>query len=208
MIARSGDTNTLRPSRFLAWGVINFIASIAVFMCVTVANSEENTPVDTTVSLSKNLEMPAHRALLRVRKTPDTSLSVFVTDGCSGGLSSSWSVIAGRFPAFAKAHQTAPPWENCCVVHDRVYHNAGNSPDADASYTARLSADKALQSCVSQTAEQRENELIEQYGLTSSEIQSAYATIAASMYIAVRLGGGPCTGLPWRWGFGYPNCPW
>ena len=26
------------------------------------------------------------------------------------------------------------------------------------------------------------------------------------MFIAVRIGGGPCTGLAWRWGHGWPPC--
>jgi len=30
--------------------------------------------------------------------------------------------------------------------------------------------------------------------------------IAEIMYRAVRLGGAPCTTLPWRWGFGWPKC--
>ena len=29
---------------------------------------------------------------------------------------------------------------------------------------------------------------------------------ADMMYRAVRIGGGPCTGLPWRWGNGWPGC--
>jgi hypothetical protein len=33
-----------------------------------------------------------------------------------------------------------------------------------------------------------------------------YQGIADLMYRAVRLGGIPCSGLPWRWGYGWPAC--
>ena len=33
-----------------------------------------------------------------------------------------------------------------------------------------------------------------------------YAAIAELMYRAVRIGGIPCSGLPWRWGYGWPEC--
>ena len=45
----------------------------------------------------------------RVRETPGTTLTPFTTDGCSGGLSDAWRVVADRFPAFAEAHREAPP---------------------------------------------------------------------------------------------------
>ena len=142
----------------------------------------------------------------RVRETPGTTLAPFTTDGCSGGLSDAWRVVAERFPAFAEAHQEAPPWEACCVIHDRAYHAGGPDAEVELSYAARLSADKALQFCVFHSADNRIGDLTERYGLTDDEVGSAYDAIAAAMYVAVRFGGGPCTGLPWRWGYGYPDC--
>jgi hypothetical protein len=44
------------------------------------------------------------------------------------------------------------------------------------------------------------------YGMSRSQIETIYWSIAAVMYRAVRLGGVPCTDLPWRWGFGLPAC--
>jgi len=38
------------------------------------------------------------------------------------------------------------------------------------------------------------------------QVMSLYESIAESMYTAVRLGGMPCTGLAWRWGYGWPAC--
>ena len=156
--------------------------------------------------LSRSVELPAHGWLAEVRDAPETTLSAFTTDGCSGGMSSLWSFMAERFPAFAEAHEGTPPWEGCCVVHDRAYHSGGPDSSPEASYDARLQADEALRACVEQTADSRDAVLSEIYGLDAEQIRQVYAAIAAGMFQAVRLGGGPCTGLPWRWGYGYPQC--
>lgn len=150
------------------------------------------------------VEMPAHRALLEAREQAE--LKPFETDGCSGGLSYSWTLVADTFPDFAEAHSQLPPWENCCVIHDRAYHDITGAETAQASYDARLVADEALRSCVVDTGALRVTELAASYGATERQVQGAYETIAGAMYLAVRFGGGPCSGLPWRWGYGYPEC--
>lgn len=152
----------------------------------------------------RTLELPAHRALMAVRQAAD--LVPFTTDGCSGGLSEGWTLVADAFPDFAAAHQVSPPWEACCVTHDRAYHAAGDARTAEASWQARLDADRGLQSCVRATAGDRADALADLYGMTPGQVRDAYATIAGAMFLAVRFGGGPCSGLPWRWGFGYPSC--
>lgn len=78
------------------------------------------------------------------------------------------------------------PFEACCITHDRVYHAGGAETTARAGYDARLRADIALQACVAETGGQ---------------------VIADAMYQAVRLGGQPCSGLSWRWGYGRAGCP-
>ncbi|PRY22966.1 hypothetical protein CLV78_10518 [Aliiruegeria haliotis] len=160
----------------------------------------------TTGVLSRAVELPAHEWLSAVRTTPDAEPDVFVTDGCSGGMSSLWTYTAERYPAFAEAHNGVPPWESCCVTHDRAYHTGGDDPDPEASYAARVSADEALRACVAATADDRDAILRDLYGMTEPQVRLAYEAIATAMFQAVRLGGGPCTGLPWRWGFGYPHC--
>lgn len=152
------------------------------------------------------LELPAHRALIARRDQPGTLLSRFETDGCSGGLSDAWRLMAEQFPEFGDAYESAPPWEFCCVTHDRAYHNGAMAADATASFAARLTADRRLESCVEQMGVSRRDELAVVYGITPAQVESAYATVAGAMFWAVRFGGGPCTGLPWRWGFGYPAC--
>lgn len=154
--------------------------------------------------LGRALELPAHRALMAVRDGAD--LAPFETDGCSGGLSHGWTVVADAFADFAAAHQSAPPWESCCVTHDRAYHAAGGADTATASWQARLAADDALRACVSATAGDRVEALADLYAMTPAQVQAAYDAIADAMRLAVRVGGGPCTGLAWRWGYGYPSC--
>lgn len=150
------------------------------------------------------LEVSAHARLAQAREGAD--LVPFTTDGCSGGLSAIWRSVAQVFPGFAAAHRDAPPWEACCVVHDRAYHSAGPDPDPMESFRARMAADEALRACVRATADDRTDELQAQYGMTDAQIDAAYAAISASMFEAVRLGGAPCSGLPWRWGYGWPPC--
>lgn len=154
--------------------------------------------------LGRAVELPAHRALMTARD--GAALAPFESDGCSGGLSAGWTLLADTFPEFATAHQTEPPWEACCVTHDRAYHDAGGAGTAGESWQARLDADRALEQCVAGTAGARSSELAALYGMTEAQVRGAYQTVARAMYLAVRFGGGPCTGLPWRWGFGYPGC--
>ncbi|WP_254684623.1 hypothetical protein SuNHUV7_24050 (plasmid) [Pseudoseohaeicola sp. NH-UV-7] len=156
--------------------------------------------------LSRSLELPAHKALQSVIARSDTELALFATDGCSGGLSRVWDLVAETFPDFQDTHDNEPPWQGCCVTHDRAYHNAGEAQDAAASFSARLRADQALRGCVIETADTRMDDLIALYDVEEGQVRSAYNTIAGAMYLAVRFGGAPCSGLPWRWGYGYPQC--
>ncbi len=78
-------------------------------------------------------------------------LKPFTTDGCSGFLSFNWRLLFG----------VAPPWEGCCLTHDRAYHQGG--PVA-----LRLKADTELMRCVA---------------------ANGHPYWAIIMFIAVRLGG-------------------
>lgn len=157
-------------------------------------------------TLQKSVELPSHRSLLSVVNAPDSALAPFETDGCSGGLSTTWSVVADLFPGFADAHENRPPWEDCCVAHDRLYHDAAGAETAEESYDARLAADEELRACVVAGSGNRADKLAEIYDATPEQVTLAYRTIGDAMFNAVRFGGAPCSGLPWRWGFGYPGC--
>ena len=60
--------------------------------------------------------------------------------------------------------------------------------------------------CVVDVGLSRTPELSVQYGLTIEEVGQIYRVIGDLMYRAVRIGGVPCSGLPWRWGYGWPEC--
>ena len=157
--------------------------------------------------LEYTIEIDRHERLIKARTARDATLSVFASDGCSGGLSAGWNLFSSAVPAIAKRSGDRPPWENCCVAHDRIYHTGG-PPDADAnvSFEARRTADEEFRQCVIRVGEERLQTLMAEYGLTSDQVSLLYRTIADLMYRAVRLGGAPCTGLSWRWGFGWPAC--
>jgi hypothetical protein len=163
-------------------------------------------PITAQNAVERMIELPAHAWLQTLRENENSTLSPFETDGCSGYQSQTWEFIATQIPSFGDVHEQHPPWENCCITHDRAYHIGGFNRAAQASFDARETADKNLYACVIQTAEDRQSELSETYGMSPTQVKTAYNTIANAMYIAVRLGGAPCSGLPWRWGYGYENC--
>ena len=137
----------------------------------------------------------------------DSTLAEFTTDGCSGGLSVGWDYFAQEAGFFRERHGQQPPWESCCVVHDSSYHAGGGvGLTAAQSFSAREKADDELRACVLSTAVERGGSLQSDYGLSDEQVTALYATIADSMHLAVRLGGMPCTGLSWRWGYGWPQC--
>ena len=154
-----------------------------------------------------NLELNLQQRFQLVLETPGSELDEFTTDGCSGGLSVGWDYFAEQAGFFRERHGKQPPWENCCVAHDRDYHvggGAGLTPSQG--FAARLKSDDELRACVHETAFDRRDQLQAEYGIDDDQVAALYETIADSMYLVVRLGGMPCTGLPWRWGYGWPNC--
>lgn len=156
--------------------------------------------------LGRGLELEAHQRLLdRIAAVGDPA-SAFVSDGCSGGLSATWQQVAGYWPGFAARYQDRPPFEPCCVTHDRAYHAITGAQSAAQSYEARLQADRQLRHCVQQVGAQDAQDLSRRYGVSPEGLQQAFRRLATTMYYAVRFGGGPCSGQPWRWGFGYSVC--
>jgi len=181
---------------------VRFLAGVLLLLSTPLVAEEQIADS----SVLRTLELPAHRALQSIIQDPDTELLPFKTDGCSGGMSWSWRLVSDLFEDFKEAQGTTPPWEYCCVIHDRAYHNAGGATDASDSYAARLGADEALRQCVFTQGEQNVTALSEQYEVSEEIVRQAYTTIGDAMFNAVRLGGGPCSVLPWRWGYGYPVC--
>ncbi|MEP2532543.1 hypothetical protein [Shimia sp.] len=155
---------------------------------------------------TERLEIWRHARLQATRNDHASVLAEFTTDGCSGGMSAAWETVSTIFPNFALAHEQHPPWEACCVTHDHAYHLGGENDDPVASFEARIAADQALKICVIETSKLRSLDLQQQYDVSEQQVTWAYERIAKGMYDAVRLGGAPCSGLPWRWGYGWPQC--
>ncbi len=166
--------------------------------------AQEPGPIE---SLEYQLELSKHQQLVEQKQSRHAALTPFTTDGCSGGLSAGWRYLSETIDSLEENHGEAPPWESCCVRHDRAYHQAGGqSITAEESFAARLKADESLRRCVLDTGTERAPELIQQYGMTAEEVADVYGIIATLIYRAVRIGGIPCSGLPWRWGYGWPAC--
>ncbi|MGD8559011.1 MAG: hypothetical protein PVF34_13305 [Gammaproteobacteria bacterium] len=153
--------------------------------------------------IDRRLENISLEKLAHVQADPHNKPAPFTTDGCSGGLSDGWEYLADRFSSFREQLGLKPPWEACCIAHDRAYWK-GETSDG---YEKRLQADKELRQCVIDTGHRRSGELAERLETSAEQMEDAFNVAAALMYRAVRLGGKPCTRLPWRWGYGWPPCP-
>ena len=157
--------------------------------------------------LQQQHEMLSHKNLLARQSMSSSILTDFTTDGCSGGLSIGWERLAEQFDGIRERHGIHPPWEACCIVHDKLYHKgAATNATTEESFEARKQADLALLTCVVQTGNTRTAKLSSEYDISPEAVHTLYSTIAELMYRAVRIGGTPCTGLPWRWGYGWPEC--
>jgi hypothetical protein len=155
--------------------------------------------------LEFRIEISRHERLVKRRQAQSAPLEPFRSDGCSGGLSLAWAFISANVPAMMRRHGDRPPWEAC--AHDQAYHMGGRSDlDAKSSFEARRTADEKFRMCVISSGEERLDSLSAEYNLSREEVSRIYQAIADIMYRAVRLGGIPCSGLPWRWGFGWPDC--
>lgn len=109
----------------------------------------------------KNLPPALILFTLSVSGYADETIAPFSTDGCSA------------FPDGTIAQNEL--WLSCCTAHDIAYWKGGT-------YEERLTADKALESCVSEIGE---------------------PAIGALMHVGVRVGGSPYLPTLFRWGYGW-----
>lgn len=187
--------------------VIIFLIILSVTGTVLFITQDYGDPHPTMDAVERGLETGRHERLLASIAESDAVMSDFTTDGCSGGLSIGWEQFAARFPEFAARHGALPPWQECCVIHDRHYHaGSAGTLSASESFERRKQADLDLKACVVDTGVQRSTVLQDIYGLTEIQVRDFYEAISELMYRAVRVGGIPCTDQPWRWGYGWPRC--
>jgi len=180
---------------------------ICALLCSCSDATEKDSPHAGMDQLERQLEMHHHNDLLARQAMPDSTLAGFTTDGCSGGLSIGWEYLAEQIDDIREYHGIRPPWENCCITHDRRYHTGADiNATTEESFEARKQADLDLLACVVETGNTRTAELSREYDVSPETVHILYATIAELMYRAVRIGGIPCSDLPWRWGYGWPEC--
>jgi len=131
-------------------------------------------------------------------------LASFSTDGCSGNVSKNWQTVVRHMSqtseSFAQMLEGAEsiPFEYACVEHDKVYH------PGEGGYVGRLQADLQLRSEIISYGIENAETIQTRAGLkTPEEAIFLFELLADAIYRGVRLGGAPCTGEPYAWGYGY-----
>ena len=153
--------------------------------------------------IETKLEQYRIERLVKVQSEPENKLANFTTDGCSGGMSDGWQYVATLFPQFKNKFGDVPPWQQCCIQHDKIYWR-GETEDG---FSKRLAADRALRQCVVDLGNQKSKEFSQEFNISPEQIETSFEVAGELMYRAVRIGGKPCTIFPWRWGYGWPACP-
>lgn len=157
---------------------------------------------------SLNINPVSEKALMeQLEETKQkSSLVEFTSDGCSADISKNWTLVVEKLSDlsgdFADKYTSAEyiPFESACIEHDRAYH-AGIG-----GYAARLVADSKLRSDILEYAISNTDEIQLRTSLnTPEEAIFLYEQIANLVYQGVRLGGAPCTGETYAWGYGYNN---
>ena len=153
-------------------------------------------------AVAEELEMRQMKRLAAQQSRHGIHIAPFKSDGCSGGMSQSWKLLADTLPPFAEYIGDAPPWEHCCRQHDRDYWQG----ETDNGFEKRAQSDARLRACVRRTGIDQGKEIADTLNLPEQQIVDLIELTSELMYHAVRVGGGPCTGLAWRWGHGWPEC--
>ena len=178
----------------------NIIALYGLLQCLFVPIASANWLED----FDEYLENFRLGLLAQVQANTNNQLAPFTTDGCSGGLSVGWKLLANSFEAFNERYGDKPPWEYCCVAHDKAYWRG----PAENGYQLRKLADQELRQCVWDLGKKLNHQYAVEFNKTPQEVTKTFTLIGNLMYNAVRLGGKPCSAFNWRWGYGWPPCDW
>jgi hypothetical protein len=157
-----------------------------------------------TLTLNPATEARAMERLEQAKQT--ATLQPFVSDGCSANVSKNWQIvvqeISDHSESFASTYNEMQtiPFQPACIKHDRAYHNGVGG------YIGRLEADNQLRSDIIAYGIANTESIRSRTNLnTDEEAIFLYELMAEAVYRSVRLGGAPCTGEPYAWGFGYNN---
>ncbi|VAW93295.1 hypothetical protein MNBD_GAMMA21-945 [hydrothermal vent metagenome] len=181
--------------------VFNLVLVIMFFSILTPLYAELEQE-NIILKMNRDIEEWNLNLLASVQLDPKSKLIEFETDGCSGGLSDAWNGFAKISPEFKEHFNERPPWESCCVTHDRAYWKG----DTEDGFNQRLQADIILRQCVLNYGTENSNRLAKKFNVSEEKILTQIKLTSTLMYHAVRLGGKPCSYLPWRWGYGWPHC--
>lgn len=155
-----------------------------------------------TLTLSPVAEVNQMQQLKQVKAIHQ--LAPFVSDGCSGNVSKNWRRAVAQMSeisqTLAETFQGAEnvPFEYACVEHDRAYHLG------EGGYVGRLQADLQLRTeIISFGIDNAATIQVRTRLNTPEEAIFLYELLAEAIYRGVRIGGAPCTGEPYAWGYGY-----
>ena len=176
-----------------------YLQSILIIVGLTPVGLIAQNPLE---EIAEALEGQQMLRLAAQQNRSGITIDAFNSDGCSGGMSSAWSYLSDTLPEFVRYAGAKPPWEHCCVAHDRHYWRG----ESDDGFNKREQSDAELRQCVQHTGRGQGDEISALLRLPKQDIIELIDLTAELMYQAVRIGGAPCTGLPWRWGHGWPRC--
>jgi len=156
------------------------------------------------IIIRPNTEAKKMIQLEETKKT--TRLSPFETDGCSGNVSEGWTsavkTLSNISDDFSKKYsdQKNIPFESAGISHDKIYHQGVGG------YVSRLNAGNQLRADIIKYGINNWQDIIENTPLkTKEEVVFVFEKIAEVIYRSVRVGGFPCSGQPYAWGYGYNN---
>lgn len=159
-------------------------------------------PASITITPTSEAKQMEQLALTKERY----QLSEFTSDGCSGGISAGWENASKQKEQLPFALDEryfsvdTIPFEAACTEHDRAYHQGTGG------YVGRLQADNELRDAIMRYGITEAEQIAARYNLaTPEQAVYLYEIIAEAVYRGVRLGGAPCTGKQYAWGYGYDN---
>ncbi len=123
---------TSHPEAPIRSGNSRVLLAIGLLLLSSLSAATETEPDNEALDrLERTSELDRHEQLMRCIAKPDSRLSAFHTDGCSGDLSEGWESFGAMLGEFRETHGTNPPWQSCCVEHDKLYHTS-RTPDSTA----------------------------------------------------------------------------
>ncbi|MFT5398236.1 MAG: hypothetical protein ACI8XW_001026 [Gammaproteobacteria bacterium] len=135
--------------------------------------------------------------------------SIFVQCAWNTDSPLGFSIAPGQlFIGLIKIRQTIAPLFFCCIACriGRLHQFISVLATTTNAHHAKAEADDELRSCANLWGVEKGDDWAKQLEVNRQEILGITRLTAELMYSAVRLGGAPCTGLPWRWGHGWPEC--